>query len=161
MLYTIGFGGGATVPGLQPGWKVMQSNWRPRSSPGARRISTSLRADVANWPSYVLSYSSTNLKQDNCGETSKCEAQRQYASEREKDIGNPDRSVRGVIMYTGKGSISAMATTATILSQAGGRRCRHNRLVRSDARIPQRIEVVTVDVGVIDKQGCLCAVRIR
>ena len=57
-------------------------------------------------------------------------------------------------MYTGKGSISAMAATATILFASGGPSLSAQQ-AGSDQKPAFRsgIEVVTVDVGVIDKQG--------
>ena len=57
-------------------------------------------------------------------------------------------------MYTGKGSISAMVATATVLFASGGPSLSAQQ-AGSDQKPEFRsgIEVVTVDVGVIDKQG--------
>jgi VWFA-related protein len=57
-------------------------------------------------------------------------------------------------MYTGRGSISAMAATATILFASGGPSMSAQQAGPDQTpAFRSGIEVVTVDVGVIDKQG--------
>jgi Ca-activated chloride channel homolog len=68
MLYTVGFGGGASVPGLR---KSLESYARstggrpffPRQTKELDGVFDEIVAELAN--QYVLSYSSSNLKQDN------------------------------------------------------------------------------------------------
>ncbi len=68
MLYTVGFGGGATVPGLK---MKLESYARatggraffPQRPQDLNNVFDEIVAELAN--QYVLTYSSTNLKQDN------------------------------------------------------------------------------------------------
>ena len=69
MLYTIGFGGGAEVPQLKQQPRELRAiHRRPRVLPApdaasSTASSTQIVAELAN--QYVLSYASTNAKQDN------------------------------------------------------------------------------------------------
>ncbi len=68
MLYTIGFGGGATVPQLRKSLETYAHStggraFFPRQTRELDGIFDDIVAELAN--QYVLSYSSTNLKQDN------------------------------------------------------------------------------------------------
>lgn len=68
MLYTIGFGGGATVPQLRRSLESYAHStggraFFPRHSRELDGVFDDIVAELAN--QYVLSYSSTNLKQDN------------------------------------------------------------------------------------------------
>ena len=67
MLYTIGFGGGATVPGLRTRLETYAKAtggraFFPRRPQDLDEVFDQIVAELAN--QYVLSYSSTNLKQD-------------------------------------------------------------------------------------------------
>jgi len=68
MLYTIGFGGGATVPQLRRSLETYAHStggraFFPRHARELDSVFDDIVAELAN--QYVLSYSSTNLKQDN------------------------------------------------------------------------------------------------
>ena len=68
MLYTVGFGGGATVPGLRSSLEsyARSTGGRPFFPQQAKELDgvfDEIVQELAN--QYVLSYSSTNLKQDN------------------------------------------------------------------------------------------------
>ena len=68
MLYTIGFGGGASVPQLRRSLEIYARStggraFFPRQTKELDGIFDEIVAELAN--QYVLSYSSTNLKQDN------------------------------------------------------------------------------------------------
>lgn len=68
MLYTIGFGGGATVPGLRSRLESYAKAtggraFFPQRPQELDEVFNQIVAELAN--QYVLSYSSTNLKQDN------------------------------------------------------------------------------------------------
>jgi VWFA-related protein len=68
MLYTVGFGGGATVPGLRSSLETYARStggrsFFPRQAKELDGIFDDIVSELAN--QYVLSYSSTNLKQDN------------------------------------------------------------------------------------------------
>ena len=67
MLYTIGFGGGATVPGLRLKLETYAKAtggraFFPQRAPDLDDVFDQIVAELAN--QYVLSYASTNLKQD-------------------------------------------------------------------------------------------------
>jgi Ca-activated chloride channel family protein len=68
MLYTVGFGGGATVPGLRSSLENYARStggrpFFPRHTKELDGVFDEIVQELAN--QYVLSYSSTNLKQDN------------------------------------------------------------------------------------------------
>ncbi len=68
MLYTIGFGGGATIPGLRAKLETYAKAtggraFFPQRTEELDSVFDQVVAELAN--QYVLSYSSTNLKQDN------------------------------------------------------------------------------------------------
>ena len=68
MLYTVGFGGGATVPGLklkleQYARETGGRAFFPQRAQDLNRVFDDIVEELAN--QYVLSYSSTNQKQDN------------------------------------------------------------------------------------------------
>lgn len=68
MLYTVGFGGGATVPGLRIKLETYAKAtggraFFPQRAQDLNEVFDQIVAELAN--QYVLSYSSTNLKQDN------------------------------------------------------------------------------------------------
>lgn len=68
MLYTIGFGGGATVPGLRSSLESYARStggrpFFPRNAKDLDGVFDDIVTELAN--QYVLSYSPTNLKQDN------------------------------------------------------------------------------------------------
>jgi len=68
MLYTVGFGGGATVPGLRQKLEdyAHATGGRaffPQRTEDLNKVFDEIVSELAN--QYVLSYSSTNLKQDN------------------------------------------------------------------------------------------------
>ena len=68
MLYTVGFGGGATVPGLKLKLEQYARDtggraFFPQRTQDLNRVFDEIVEELAN--QYVLSYSSTNLKQDN------------------------------------------------------------------------------------------------
>jgi VWFA-related protein len=68
MLYTIGFGGGATVPGLRSSLESYARStggrpFFPRNAKDLDGVFDEIVTELAN--QYVLSYSPTNLKQDN------------------------------------------------------------------------------------------------
>jgi Ca-activated chloride channel homolog len=68
MLYTVGFGGGATVPGLKLKLEQYARDtggraFFPQRTQDLNRVFDDIVEELAN--QYVLSYSSTNLKQDN------------------------------------------------------------------------------------------------
>ena len=68
MLYTVGFGGGATVPGLKLKLEQYAHDtggraFFPQRTQDLNRVFDDIVEELAN--QYILSYSSTNLKQDN------------------------------------------------------------------------------------------------
>jgi VWFA-related protein len=74
MLYTVGFGGGATVPGLRANLEGYARStggraYFPRHARELDGVFDDVVGELAN--QYVLSYSSTNLKQDNTWRTIK------------------------------------------------------------------------------------------
>jgi VWFA-related protein len=79
MLYTIGFGGGATVPGLRSSLESYARStggrpFFPRNAKDLDGVFDDIVTELAN--QYVLSYSPTNLKQDNTWRNIKVQVQK-------------------------------------------------------------------------------------
>ena len=124
MLYTIGFGGGATVPSLKT--KLEQyakatggRAFFPQRAQDLDAVFDQIVAELAN--QYVLSYSSTNLKQDNGWRSIKVRVRsRQIRHQGSRRISGIRATANGeVIMMTAKTRLFVLAATAATLFTGG------------------------------------------
>ena len=160
MLYSIGFGGGATIPNMRAkleGYAKATGGraFFPQRAQELDSVFDQIVSELAN--QYVLSYSSTNVKLDNTWRkiTGTRAPRRQVRDQSQRWVPRTRTSASGeLIMTTGSTRIFVVAATAATLLAAGGPSISAQQTAADQPpAFRSGVEVVTVDVGVVDRQG--------